>query len=100
MKRRRYFTKLICGEKRLAPIEEPLLSFVELMSARVFAGLMSNMIQAISSSTKIERVRLWLEGKTALYGYILMENRSNRCSSRLREILEVNRERATGSCSW
>ena len=37
------------------------------MSARVLAVLMSNVIEALSSIIKIERVRYWLDSKTALY---------------------------------
>ena len=61
------FTTLLCAKTRVAPLKSLSIPRLELMSARVLAVLMSNVIEALSSIIKIERVRFWLDSKTALY---------------------------------
>ena len=60
-------TTLLCAKTRVAPLKSLSIPRLELMSARVLAVLMSNVIEALSSIIKIERVRFWLDSKTALY---------------------------------
>ena len=61
------FTKLLCAKTRVAPLKNLSVPKLELMSARVLAVLMSNVIEALCSIIKIERVRYWLDSKTALH---------------------------------
>ena len=61
------FTKLLCAKTRVAPLKSLSVPKLELMSARVLAVLMSNVIEALCSIIKIERVRYWLDSKTALH---------------------------------
>ncbi len=48
---------------------------LELMSARVLATLMSTVMEAIGSNIKIDKIKYWLDSKTALfYGFIIEES--------------------------
>ena len=61
------FTKLLCAKTRVAPLKSLSIPRLELMSARVLAVLISNVIEALSSIINIETIRFWLDSKTALF---------------------------------
>ena len=61
------FTKLLCSKTRVAPLKSLTIPRLELMSARILAFLMNTVKNALQSQVKIDKVRLWLDSKTALY---------------------------------
>ena len=54
-------TKLLCSKSRVAPLKQLSIPRLELMSARILAVL------ALSQQVSNDRVRFWLDSKTALY---------------------------------
>eukprot|EP00794_Sanderia_malayensis_P015458 gene15458-biopygen12863 len=61
------FTKLLCSKSRVAPLKQLTIPRLELLSARILATLMSNVKNALSEQVTINKVRFWLDSKTALY---------------------------------
>jgi len=50
------FTKLLCAKTQVPPLKGLSIPRLELMSARILAVLMCNVVEAISSIVKIETV--------------------------------------------
>ena len=61
------FTKLLCSKIRVAPLKPLAIPRLELLSARILAVLMNTVKNALQSQVKIDKVRLWLDSRTALY---------------------------------
>ena len=58
--------RLVASKTRVAPLKEPLIPRLELMSARILAQLMDKAKNALQSQVKLDGVRFWLDSKTAL----------------------------------
>ena len=63
-------SRLACSETRIAPLKTLSISCLELMSARILANLMLNVMNALSSQIKLTSCRYWLDSKTALFWLI------------------------------
>ena len=61
------YTKLLCSKTRVAPLKDLTIPRLELMSARILAVLMDNVYKALCSQVIIDKVKYWLDSKTALY---------------------------------
>ena len=54
-------------DARVAPLKDLTIPRLELMSARILAVLMDNVYKALCSQVIIDKVKYWLDSKTALY---------------------------------
>ena len=61
------YTKLLSAKTRVAPLKSLSIPRLELMSARVLATLMETVKNALSSQIKFDKVKYWLDSKTALF---------------------------------
>ena len=61
------YTKLLCSKTRVAPLKDLTIPRLELMSARILAVLMDSVYKALCSQLTIDKVKYWLDSKTALY---------------------------------
>ena len=61
------YTKLLCSKTRVAPLKDLTIPRLELMSARILAVLMDNVYKALCSQVTFDKVKYWLDSKTALY---------------------------------
>ena len=63
----RTFTKLLSAKTRVAPLKPLSIPRLELMSARVLATLMDTVKNALSPQIQFDKVKYWLDSKTALF---------------------------------
>ena len=85
------FTKLLCAKTRVAPLKILSISRLELLSARILAVLMCNVVEAMYSIVKIETVRFWL-----LYWIYNNGEWKQRVQFRLAEILKLTEKEEGG----
>ena len=85
-------TKLMCSKSRVAPLKNLSIPRLELLSARILAVLMSNVIKALESQFSISRVRYWLDSKTALYWVYNQGEWKQWVQFRVAEILKLSQK--------
>ena len=88
------FSKLLCSKVRVAPLKELSIPRLELLSARILANLISNVQKALHSQTKIDKIRCWLDSKTALFWIFNQGEWKQWVQFRVAEILRLT-EKAT-----
>ena len=89
------FSKLLCSKTRVAPLKSLSIPRLELMSARILAVLMNTVKNALQSQIKIDKIRLWLDSKTALYWIQNNNEWKQFVQHRVNEILDL-----TTKCEW
>ena len=85
-------TKLLCSKSRVAPLKNLSIPRLELLSARILAVLMSNVVKAVESQIHISRVRYWLDSKTALYWVYNQGEWKQWVQFRVAEILKLSKK--------
>ena len=93
------FTKLLCSKTRVAPLKELSIPRLELMSARILAVLMDNVYKAIGSQIMIEKMKFWLDSKTALYWIYNHGEWKQWVQFRVAEILRLSKKEDWGHVS-
>ena len=86
------YTELLCSKSRVAPLKGLSIPRLELMSARILAVLMNNVIQALSSQVTISKVKYWLDSKTALYWIYNQGEWKQWVQFRVSEILKLSKK--------
>ena len=84
--------KLLTAKTRVAPLKQLTIPRLELMSARVLSTLMATVIEVIGSNSKVEKVRYWLDSKTALFWIFNRGEWKLFVAHRVNEILGLTRE--------
>ena len=90
------YTRLLCAKTRVAPLKSLTINRLELMSAKILVTLMETVINALSSETKIDEVKYWLDSKTALYWIHNNGEWKNFVQHRVNEILKKTRKEDWG----
>ena len=93
------FSKLLCSKTRIAPLKSMTIPRLELMSARILAVLVSKLKNAIQAQVKIEKVRLWLDSKTALFWILNKKEWKQFVKHRVNEILTLTKKEEWGHVS-
>jgi len=82
----------MCSKSRVAPLKNLSIPRLELLSARILAVLMSNVIKALENQFSINRVRYWLDSKTALYWVYNQGEWKQWVQFRVAEILKLSKK--------
>jgi len=82
----------MCSKSRVAPLKNLSIPRLELLSARILAVPMSNVIKALESQFSISRVRYWLDSKTALYWVYNQGEWKQWVQFRVAEILKLSKK--------
>ena len=90
------YTRLLCAKTRVAPLKSLTINRLELMSAKILVTLMETVVNALSSQTKIDEVKYWLDSKTALYWIYNNGEWKNFVQHRVNEILKRTRKEDWG----
>ena len=93
------FSQLLCSKTRVAPLKSPTIPRLELMSARILAVLMNTVKNALQSQVNIDKVRLWLDSKTALYWIQNKNEWKQFVQHRVNEILTLTKKDEWGHVS-
>ena len=59
--------RLLSGKTRVASLKQVSIPRLEIMSSKILANLMNTVIEALGQQVKVDRIKFWLDGKTALY---------------------------------
>ena len=92
------YAKLLTSKSRVAPLKKLTIPRLELMSARILAQLMDTVKLALESQLKLNRVRYWLDSRTAL---CWIQNRGEWkqfVRHRVNEILKLTNKEHWGHC--
>ena len=93
------FSTLLCSKTRVAPLKSLTIPKLELMSARILAVLINTVKNALQSQVKIDKVRLWLDSKTALYWIQNNNEWKQFVQHRVNEILTLTKKDEWGHVS-
>ena len=86
------YTRLLCSKTRVAPFKDLTIPRLELMSARILAVLMDNVYKALCSQVTIDKVKYWLDSKTALYWIYNQGEWKQWVQFRVSEILKLTKK--------
>eukprot|EP00794_Sanderia_malayensis_P009391 gene9391-biopygen7530 len=84
------FSQLLCSKTRVAPLKSLIIPRLELMSARILATLMNTVQNALSPQVKIDKIKYWLDSKTALYWIFNSGHWKQFVQHRVNEILTIS----------
>eukprot|EP00794_Sanderia_malayensis_P021402 gene21402-biopygen17184 len=84
------FSQLLCSKTRVAPLKSLTIPRLELMSARILATLMNTVQNALSPQVKIDKIKYWLDSKTALYWIFNSGHWKQFVQHRVNEILTLS----------
>eukprot|EP00794_Sanderia_malayensis_P013531 gene13531-biopygen10799 len=93
------FSQLLCSKTRVAPLKSLTIPRLELMSARILATLMNTVQNALSPQVKIDKIKYWLDSKTALYWIFNSGHWKQFVQHRVNEILTVSSKGDRGHVS-